>query len=283
MTNAEQREYWNSDESQHWVNHQEIYDRLLERFGARVIEAASLAPGERVLDVGCGRGATTIIAARATAPGLALGVDLSEPMLVVARERAGRGGVDNVRFQMADAQSHSFEAHAVEVAMSRFGVMFFDDPVAAFANIRRALRPDGRIVFVCWKDLLENEWLSVPGAAILRYLPLPEAGSPGTPGPFAFADPERVRGILTAAGFTDVRIDAVHEPMLYAGLDADGVIDFLRGTGMGRSLLADADPALADKAIAAARDALTPYATTEGVRISGSAWLFQARVGSSTP
>jgi len=283
MTNAEQREYWNSDESQHWVRHQEIYDRLLERFGARVIEAASLAPGERLLDVGCGCGATTVVAAAATAPGPALGVDLSEPMLAAASERAKRGGVNNVRFQMADAQSYLFQAHAFDVAMSRFGVMFFDDPVAAFANIRGALRPDGRIVFVCWKDLLENEWLAVPGAAILQYLPFPEAGSPGAPGPFAFADRDRVSGILTAAGFTDVSIDAAHEPMLYADLDADGVIDFMRGTGMGRSLFADADPALADKAIAAARDALTPYATSEGIRISGTAWLIQARAGSSTP
>lgn len=277
MTNAEQREYWNSDESQHWVEHQDVYDRMLERFGARVVEAASLAPGERVLDVGCGSGATTVIAARATAPGPVLGVDLSEPMLAAARERTARGGVDNVRFETADAQSHPFEADDFDVAISRFGVMFFDDPVAAFANIRRALRPDGRIVFVCWKDLLENEWLSVPGAAMLQYLPLPEAGAPGAPGPFAFADPERVRGILTAAGFTDVNMDAAHEPMLYAGLDADGVVDFMRSTGMGRALLGDADPALASQAIAAARDALTPYATAEGVRISGTAWLVEGR------
>jgi SAM-dependent methyltransferase len=282
MTNAEQREYWNSDESQHWVKHQEVYDQLLERFGARVIEAASLAPGERVLDVGCGCGATTILAARATAPGPALGVDLSEPMLAVARERARRAGVDSARFRVADAQSYPFEAQTVDVAMSRFGVMFFDDPVAAFANIRGALRPDGRIVFVCWRDLLENEWLSVPGAAVLQYLPLPEAGAPGGPGPFAFADPDRVREILTAAGFTGVEVDRAHEPMLYAGLDADGVVGFMRGTGMGRALFADADPALVDKAIAAARDALTPYATDEGIRTSGTAWLVQARAGSSS-
>jgi SAM-dependent methyltransferase len=283
MTNAEQREYWNSDESQHWVKHQDVYDRLLERFGARVIDAASLAPGEQVLDLGCGSGATTIVAARAIAPGPALGVDLSEPMLAVARERAGRAGVDNVRFQMADAQSHPFESHTIDVAISRFGVMFFDDPVAAFANIRGALRPDGRLAFVCWKDLLENEWLSVPGAAIVQYLPLPEPGAPGMPGPFAFADPDRVRNTLTEAGFTDVDVDSAHEPMLYAGLDADGVVEFMRGTGMGRALFADADPALADKAIAATRDALTPYATEEGIRISGTAWLIQARASSSTP
>jgi SAM-dependent methyltransferase len=283
MTNVEQREYWNSDESRHWVQHQDIYDRLLEPFGTRVIEAASLAPGDRVLDVGCGCGATTVAAGRATAPGTAVGVDLSEPMLAVARDRARRGGLDNVQFQAADAQSHAFDAHTFDVVMSRFGVMFFDDPVAAFSNIHGALQPDGRIVFVCWKDLFENEWLSVPGAAILQYLPLPEAAPPGAPGPFAFADPEHVRRILTAAGFMDVSIEAVHEPMLYAGLDADGVVDFMRGTGMGRTLLGDAEPALAEKAATAARDALTPYATSEGIRISGTAWLVRARAGSSTP
>ena len=120
MTNAEQREYWNSDESQHWVKHQDVYDRLLERFGARVIEAASLAPGERVLDVGCGCGATTIVAARATAPGPVLGVDLSEPMLAVARERAVLAGVANVRFDVADAQSYPFDAQTVDVPVDRF-------------------------------------------------------------------------------------------------------------------------------------------------------------------
>jgi SAM-dependent methyltransferase len=281
MTNAEQREYWNSAESRHWVEHQDIYDRLLERFGARVIEAASPAPGDRVLDIGCGCGATTLAAARATAPATALGVDLSEPMLAIARDRAQRDGLDNVQFQAADAQSHPFDAHAADVAMSRFGVMFFDDPVAAFANIRGALRPDGRLVFACWKDLLENEWLSVPGAAILQHLPLPEAAPPGAPGPFAFADAEHVRRILTAAGFSDISIEAAHEPMLYPGLDAGGVLDFMRGTGMGRALLGDAEPALAEKAISAARDALDPYRTTDGVRISGMAWLVQARAGAS--
>ena len=283
MSNVEQREYWNSDESRHWVQHQEIYDRLLERFGARVLEAASLAPGDRVLDVGCGCGATTVLAGRATAPGPALGVDLSEPMLAVARDRARRDGLDNVQFQAADAQSHAFGAHALDVAMSRFGVMFFDDPVAAFSNIHGALRPDGRIVFVCWKELFENEWLSGSRRRDPAVPALPEAGPPGAPGPFAFADPEHVRRILTAAGFTDISIEAAHEPMLYAGLDADGVIDFMRGTGMGRSLLGDAEPALAQKAITAARDALTPYATSEGIRISGTAWLVRAHAGSSTP
>jgi SAM-dependent methyltransferase len=282
VTNAEQREYWNSNESRHWVKHQEIYDGFLERFGARVIEAALLAPGERVLDVGCGCGATTLMGARATAPGTALGVDLSEPMLAVARDRARSAGLDNAQFRVADAQSQAFEAHAVDIAISRFGVMFFDNPVAAFANIRGALRPDGRIVFVCWKDLLENEWLAVPGAAILQYLPLPEAAPPGAPGPFAFADADHVRRILTAAGFTDVSVEVAHEPMLYTGLDADGVIDFMRGTRLVGTLLGDADPALAEKAITAARDALTPYATSEGIRISGTAWLVQARAGSPT-
>jgi SAM-dependent methyltransferase len=207
-----------------------------------------------------------------------LGVDLSEPMLTVARERAARGRVDNVRFEAADAQTHPFEANTVDVAMSRFGVMFFDDPVAAFANIRAALQPDGRIAFVCWKDLFENEWIAVPGAAILQHLPLPEAGPPGAPGPFAFADPDRTRGILTEAGFSGVSIDAAHEPMLYAGLDAAGVIDFMRGTGMGRTLFADADPGLVAKATAAAREALAPYETPEGIRISGTAWVVQARI-----
>jgi SAM-dependent methyltransferase len=282
MTNEEQREYWNSDESRHWVTQQDVYDRLLEPFGTRVVEAASLAPGERVLDIGCGCGATTRASARATAPGAALGVDLSEAMLAVARDRARADGLKNARFEAADAQSHAFEANAVDVAISRFGVMFFEDPVEAFTNIRRALRPDGRIAFACWKNLLENEWLAVPGGAILQHVPFPEPGPPDAPGPFSFADDARVRGVLTAAGFTDVSLEAAHEPMLYAGLDAAGVVEFVRRSGMGRSLLEAAEPAVVEKALNAARDALTPYETNEGLRISGTAWLVQARTGSST-
>ena len=281
MTNEEQREYWNSEESRHWVKQQDVYDQLLERFGARVIEAAALAPGERALDIGCGCGATTLAAARTTAPGAALGVDLSEPMLTVARDRARADGLDNVNFHVADAQSYAFVADSVDVAISRFGVMFFDDPVAAFANIRSAMRPDGRIVFACWTNLLENEWLAVPGGAILQHVPSPEPGPPDAPGPFSFADKERVRRILTAAGFTDVSLESAHEPMLYAGLDAGGVVEFIRRTGMGRSLLDNADPAVVEKAVTAARDALAPYETSAGLRISGTVWLVQARAGAS--
>jgi SAM-dependent methyltransferase len=277
MTNAEQREYWNSDESRHWVRHQDVYDRLLEPFGTRVIEAAAFAPGERALDIGCGCGATTLAAARATTPGTALGVDLSEPMIGVARERARSEGLDNARFEAADAQTQAFEPDSADVAISRFGVMFFDDPVAAFTNIHRAMRPDGRIVFACWKNLLENEWLAVPGGAILQHVPLPDPGPLDAPGPFAFADGDRLRGILTSAGFTDVDLGVADESMLYVGLDAGGVVDFVRNTGMGRTLLSNVDPAIAEQAVVAARAALTPYETSEGLRISGTAWLVQAR------
>ncbi len=277
MTNAEQREYWNSEESQHWVRQQDVYDRLLEPFGARAIEAAALAPGDRVLDIGCGCGATTLASARVTAPGAALGLDLSEPMLTVARDRARRDGLDNAKFQVADAQSHPFDADDFDIAISRFGVMFFDDPVAAFTNILRALRPGGRIAFACWRNLVENEWLAVPRGAIQQHVPLPDAGPPDAPGPFAFADEARVRGILTAAGFTDVKLDSAHESMLYAGLDARGVVEFVRRTGMGRALVASAEPAVVEKALNAAHAALTPYETSEGVRISGTAWVVQAR------
>jgi SAM-dependent methyltransferase len=281
MTNEEQREYWNSEESRHWVKQQDVYDRLLERFGSLVVETAALAPGERVLDIGCGCGATTLAAARATAPGAALGVDLSEPMLAVARDRARADGLENATFQAADAQSHAFAADSVDVAISRFGVMFFDDPVAAFANIRSAIRPDGRIVFACWTNLLENEWLAVPGGAILQHVPSPEPGPPDAPGPFSLADKERVRRILGAAGFTDISLESAREPMLYAGLDAAGVVEFIRRTGMGRNLLDNADPAVVEKAVTAARDALAPYETSEGLRISGTVWLVQARAGAS--
>jgi SAM-dependent methyltransferase len=278
--NPEQAEHWNADEARHWVDHDHDYDVMLRPLGDRMLAAAAITPGERVLDVGCGCGNTTIAAALAAAPGgAAHGVDLSGPMTDLARRHASDRGVA-ATFEVADAQVHPWEESSFDVAVSRFGVMFFADPVQAFTNIGRALRPTGRLAFVCWQEMLANEWMLVPGMALAEHVPLPDLGEPGAPGPFAFADPERIRGILDASGYRHISVEPVRETLLIGGgPTVEGTLEFLRTSGMGQTLLADADPEAIAAGLDAVRRALEPHATPTGVRLDGAAWVVTAAAG----
>jgi SAM-dependent methyltransferase len=274
--NEEQRAYWNRDEARHWVEQQRRYDEMLEPFGTALLDAAAIASTDHVLDVGCGNGATTRAAARLASAGAALGVDLSQPMVERARETARDEGVPNVRFEVDDAQTRSFEPE-FDCAISRFGVMFFDDPVAAFANIRSSLAAAGRIAFEVWQEMLVNDWMLVPAQAALAHVPMPDLGAPGAPGPYALADADRVRTILTDAGFTRVSIDPFDSPMLIGGRGTlDEAVTFMRNTGMGHGLLDDKAEDVQERVIAAVRDALEPHLTDEGVLLDGAAWIVAA-------
>ncbi len=275
--NAAQAEYWNADEARHWVVEQDRYDRMLAPFGARLLETAAVAPDGRVLDVGCGTGATTCDAARTAARGHAHGVDISRSMVEAARERARREGLTNVDFDVADAQTHAFDPD-FDVAISRFGVMFFDDPIAAFANLRAALKPGaGRFVFVCWQPVLENEWMVVPIAAVAQHVPLPQPPAPGTPGPFSLGERDRIMTVLEGAGFRDAAIEPIDQPVLLAGGGTvDDAVTFVRRTGMARLMLSDAPDDVVARALDAIRDALGPYVTADGVRLGSAAWLVRA-------
>jgi SAM-dependent methyltransferase len=276
VANVEQDEYWNTAEARHWVEHQDRYDALLAPLDAHLLQAAAIGDRDQVLDVGCGCGATTRAAARVASAGTALGIDLSAAMLERARAAAEEDGLANAQFVVGDAQVHAFDEGAFDVAISRFGVMFFADPVAAFANIARAVRDGGRLVFLCWQELLRNNWVLVPGAAAANFVPLPEPGSPDEPGPFSLADPDRVQNILSAAGWHDVDHHEVREP-LRVGADADDTVAFLRGTGFARRLFEDVDEATIDRAIEAVRDALTAHESPDGVVLGSAAWLVSAR------
>ena len=278
MAGTDWTKRWQEIEGEHWVAEAERYDSMVGAFGEAMLDAADLRPGERVLDIGCGNGATTIEAARRVRPGgVVVGIDLSSPMLGLARQRASAAGANEIEFVEADAQRHDFAVGAFDVAVSRFGVMFFDDPGAAFANIGRALAPGGRLAFVAWQALERSEWIMVPGAAAAAHVGMPEGIAPNEPGPGAFADPARVRGILDAAGFVDIAVDEVIRP-IRMGNDVDDAVSFLQSIPLIHELFEAAEPEKRSAAVDAAREALKPYAGPQGVVMHNTAaWLVTAR------
>jgi SAM-dependent methyltransferase len=275
-SNAEQREYWNSEEGAVWVREQDRYDEMLAPFTVALLDAAAPGSSDTVLDIGCGTGGTAIGAARLAADGQATGIDISAPMIDGARRRAEREGVTNVTFALRDAQADPLGTD-VDLALSRFGVMFFDDPVAAFSNVQRSLAPAGRLAFVCWQPLLVNEWMTVPALAVAEHVPLPEPPAPGAPGPFSFGDPDHVRAVLDAAGFGNVTVDAHETSLLLGGVGSvESAVTFLRSTGMGRTLLSTAPADVVDRALDGVRAAIAPHHDGDGVRMQSATWIVQA-------
>lgn len=276
--NAEQIRYWNEISGPKWVALNEFLDAQIHPLGAHAIDRARLAPGETVLDVGCGCGATSLeLARRVGAGGSVTGLDISAPMLQRARERAHEAGLAQVTFENADAQTHPF-APAFDLIFSRFGVMFFAQPAEAFANLRRALRPGGRLSFVCWQALPENPWMFVPFLAAAPHLSLPPPPAPDAPGPFAFADPERVRSILADAGFVSIALEDLHTTLtIGAGESLDRIVDAMLQLGPTGSALRQSAPEIWPRVQTAVREALQAHYTEEGLQMSAAAWVVTAR------
>ncbi|MBS2962002.1 methyltransferase domain-containing protein [Actinocrinis puniceicyclus] len=273
---AAQSEAWNGASGQHWVEYRDRHEAQLRNFLPPLLAAADIAAGEHVLDVGCGCGCTTLHAARAAADGHALGVDLSEPMLAEARRRAAAEGVANVAFEQADAQLRPFAPGAFDVMVSRLGVMFFADPRAAFGNVARALRPGGRLAFLCWQPVAVNGFVSVPHRALSAHITVPNRDTPGEPGPFSLADPDEVRGLLTSAGCDGVDISAVAEPM-WIGTDVEDAVAYHLTSPSSRTAFAGVDEQTRERAIDALREELGAHRTPRGVELEGRAWLVTAR------
>lgn len=269
--NATQIEFWNGEAAEAWVRHEADLDRLLAPLSERALERAAVRPGERVLDVGCGAGATSLAlvarGARVT------GIDISAPMLARARERASAAGAD-AGFVLADATHHRFDPEH-DLLFSRFGVMFFADPIAAFRNLRGGLRDTGRACFLCWRALRENPWIGAPLGAVLAHLPSQPPADPRAPGGFAFADPDYLNGILNSAGFREVRIESL-DAELTLGADLESAYTLFSRISPLRALLAEADTATRAAAESAARAALAAHAGDAGVRLGAACWVVSA-------
>ncbi|GAA2118222.1 class I SAM-dependent methyltransferase [Actinomadura alba] len=272
IVNTEQAEAWNGYEGEHWAAHDDRYDAVNGGFNAYLLDAARVGERDRVLDIGCGNGQLTRLAAGRARLGRAHGIDLSAPMLARARARADEEGVSNVTFEQGDAQVHTFPADGHDVAISRFGIMFFGDPVGAFGNVGRALRPGGRLAFLCMTGLEGTDMASVFGA-MAAYLPRP-TGPDGT-GPTSFADPARIQEVLTGAGFQDVTATHVEADGRW-GRDVADAAEFISAWGPVRFHMEQAGPEAAAKAREALIPALRPFETPEGVRLRGTAWLVTA-------
>lgn len=274
--NLDQQARWNGSDGDYWTRNQDSLDRMLAPVIGRLLEFADAGMGSTVLDVGCGCGATSVEFARAVGPpGKIFAADISEPMLRLAQERLRP--FPNATCLLGDVATLPLDGIAADLIVSRFGVMFFGDPVAAFANLRSALVPGGRVRFACWRALIENPWMLIPlQAAYQDVPPLPKPG-PEDPGPFAFADTDRVTRILTAAGFTAPSFTQLDIPMDIA---SGGTLDeaVARATDMGatKAALKDQPEELCAAARKSIRKALEPYESSNGVTLPGAVWLVAA-------
>jgi len=274
--NEDQRARWNGTDGEFWTINQDRLDRTLAPVTVPLIAFAAPRAGSTVIDAGCGCGATTIELARSVGPsGRVVGIDLSGPMLGLAEERLRQFA--NTTCRLGDAAELALRDLQAELIVSRFGIMFFGDPVAAFANLRTGLAAAGRLRFACWRPIHENPWLQIPLHAVYEHAPRLPKPEPEEPGPFSFADTARVTRILTAAGFTapaftplDIQMD------LAAGGTLEDAVFQSSAMGPAKRALADQPDDIRAAAIESIRRALTPYASAAGVKLPGAVWLVAA-------
>ncbi len=273
--NRDEATRWNESSGPIWVEMQDVLDRMFAPFEARLMEEAFPHEGGRVLDIGCGAGATTLAMARRLGPmGLCLGVDISRPLVAAAEARAAAEELVSAAFVQADAQTYAFEPESFDAVISRFGVMFFDDNEAAFANIRRAARHRAKLTFVAWRSPAENPFMTAAVRAAAPFLPALPAPNPDAPGQFAFADGDRVRRILDASGWTDIDISPIDVPNSIAQKDLLAYVTKLGPVGLA---LRDVDEPTRARTTEAVRVAFDPYVQNGKARFTAACWLVSAR------
>ncbi len=280
-SNADQVEYWQSASGLKWVRHQEALDATMAEVAETLLKTAAPAPNEHVLDIGCGCGATTLMLGKAVGPeGLVTGLDISPPLLARAEERRSEAKATNITFQEGDAQVTDWGNERVDLITSRFGVMFFDDPVAAFSNLAKALKPGGRIAFVSWAALDKNPWFSVPREAAVARLDKPTPADPRAPGPLAFSEIDYVTGILRDAGLANIEAQEQEIPLVIPGTAQDAAT--LAGSiGPAARIMKEFSGTEDDLAaiVEAVRVAYATYETANGVRVPARLNVFSATAG----
>jgi SAM-dependent methyltransferase len=274
MSNLQQIEHWNGPMGKIWAERSDRNEYRLANVQAAMMQFAAPESGMNVLDIGCGCGLTTLALAEAVSPGRVTGLDVSAPMLETARRAAAEAGLD-VFFVESDAAIHPFRPDH-DLVFSRFGVMFFADPTAAFANIRKALKPGGRLAFCAWRAMAENPWTGAPFEGARDLLPPQPAKESNAPGQFAFADGTRVKRILEEAGFSAVAVERKDVPINLGADLEEAVAESLERGALGTAMVG-VDDATREKVRTRVRSVLAPFVTREGVAPPGSVWLVSAR------
>ncbi len=267
---ADQAAHWKGAGGRSWMGSIERIERSVAEFSASALAAADVRPGETVIDVGCGLGGTTAVLAEKADS--VLGVDISDMLIEAARAK----GIARADFRVADAATYPFGPAFADLVFSRFGVMFFADPVAAFRNLRQALKPSGRLVFLCWRTAAENPWSLAPVRAAAPFLPpLPRPG-PEDPGQFSFGERARVERILTQAGFGSLSLESLDRPV-FMGASVGDIVEAAGRFGPLARAFADATPGQAAQAKAAIAESLQPHVKPDGIYLPGACWLVRAR------
>ncbi len=279
--NAEQIEFWNSDGGTNFVRHQTALDGMLGPYGLKAMQAGGLKHGDVVLDIGCGCGDSSIeMSRRVGTTGEIVGVDISEVMLQRAEDLAAHQELTNVFFELADVEVDPMHRDSFDLAFSRFGIMFFNDPVAALRNVHKVLHDKGRLAFACWQTLDKSQWIALQMKSVIPLLAeedRPPPADPNAPGPFSFGDPDRLNDVLKKAGFGNIEMEPYAPSVALFGLkDMEDVLDFALEVGPAKAFFADMDAKTKAMARDAVREAYQPYLTDKGVVMEAAAWIVTA-------
>lgn len=277
--NQEQAEYWSGDGGDTWLAQYNLTAQAIRPFSDHLFKEIGFQPGQSVVDIGCGTGETSLeIAKSVGATGKVLGVDISPQLIDTANASAKATGASNASFELADAAAYNFEGTNADIVTSRFGVMFFGDSTAAFANIRKGMAKEGKLAFACWQDASKNAFFSFPIVAASKHVPTPEAPPPETPGPMAFCEPDYTRQVLEGAGFKNIEIESYeHAFLLPKSLgDLDAVTAFLMDLVARRLMLTDFDEATHAKIATDLKALIADYETDKGVELPSAIWVVKA-------